>query len=230
MNELYPMLLNRITLSPFSIPDSNRTHGEPIKDFASILANAQVLHETSNGSQRTFPLDLSRDRPLYFNPVQEPQVTSHLLSPHFKEVAEVTENPISTTTSSTLPDSPYNHYIEAAAEKHGVDPGLIYAVIKHESNFNPNAKSHAGAMGLMQLMPGTASGLGVTDATDPAQNIDGGTRYLSDMLDRYNNDVQKALAAYNAGPGNVDQYGGIPPFDETTAYVPKVFNTYQSLA
>jgi len=112
--------------------------------------------------------------------------------------------------------------IQRAAINHNLDPELIRALIRAESNFRPDAVSSAGAMGLMQLMPRTAASLGVTDPFDIAQNIDGGSRYLRRMLDLFNGDTHLALAAYNAGAGAVRQHGGIPPFRETQAFVPRV--------
>lgn len=112
--------------------------------------------------------------------------------------------------------------IRTAAEKYNVPAGLVRSVIRCESNFDAAALSPAGAQGLMQLMPATARDLGVTDPFDIDQNVDGGTRYLAQMLDRFNGDIELALAAYNAGPGTVSRYGGVPPYRETQAYVKKV--------
>jgi soluble lytic murein transglycosylase-like protein len=121
--------------------------------------------------------------------------------------------------------SQYDAQITAAATKYGIDPALLKGLIRQESNFDAAARSGAGASGLTQLMPGTAASLGVTDTTDPAQAIDGGAKYLKAQLDRFGNDPSKALAAYNAGPGAVAKYGGIPPYAETQNYVQKVLGS-----
>ncbi len=112
--------------------------------------------------------------------------------------------------------------VAAAARRHGLDPALVLAVVSVESGFRPAAVSPKGAQGLMQLMPKTAASLGVEDAFDPAQNLDGGARHLGQLLTLYGGDLTRALAAYNAGEGAVERHGGVPPYRETRAYVKKV--------
>ena len=133
-----------------------------------------------------------------------------------------TKNPTSVSRNEI------NNLISKYADKNGLDEDFVKAVINQESGFNPNATSHCGAMGLMQLMPATAQGLGVTNAYDAEQNIEGGTKYLKGLMDRFGNDKSLALAAYNAGPNAVKKYGGIPPYAETQDYVKKVLSKYDT--
>ncbi|HFG6924964.1 lytic transglycosylase domain-containing protein [Acinetobacter baumannii] len=139
-----------------------------------------------------------------------------------------------TSEASVLPSysknkNAFDHIIKQAAQQHGVSEGLIKAVMHTESGFNVNARSPVGAQGLMQLMPATARRFNVSNAYDPQQNIFAGAKYLSWLLKRFNGNTQMALAAYNAGEGNVDKYGGIPPFRETQDYVRRVTSRYQNL-
>jgi len=140
-----------------------------------------------------------------------------------EEVFEPSTEPLSEKT-------PYQKLILAAASRYHLDPDLIHSVISIESNFNPKAISAKNARGLMQLMPRTAEILGVKDSFDPEQNIDGGTRYLRDLLAKYKSNLTLALAAYNAGPESVDKYGHrVPPYLETMKYVQRIAKTYAKL-
>ena len=134
----------------------------------------------------------------------------------------------STSTTATPATGDFAALINQAAKKYNVNPNLVQAVVKAESNFNPSAVSSAGALGLMQLMPATAAGLGVSNALDPAQNIEGGVKFLSQLLTHFNGNVKLAVAAYNAGQGAVDRYNGVPPYQETQTYVDRVLGYYNA--
>jgi Transglycosylase SLT domain len=129
-------------------------------------------------------------------------------------------------TLNVQPTVDLNQVVSAASARYRLDPDFVSSVIKAESGFNVRAVSPKGAQGLMQLMPGTASQLGVRNAFDPQANVEGGTRYLRELLERYNFDLVKALAAYNAGPQRVEQFGGVPPYYETRAYVARVVRDF----
>ena len=125
-----------------------------------------------------------------------------------------------------LAQAPFGELIRKTAEKYAVDPDLVFSVVAAESNFNPKAISRRNARGLMQLLPETARRLGVKDVFDPAQNIDAGTRHLRNLLKLYQGDLALTLAAYNAGPGAVERFGNVPPYNETIAYVRAIRKTY----
>ena len=143
-----------------------------------------------------------------------------------RPVKSVDANIYNAQAASLTPKQKIQNLISKISKKHGVDEKLVNAVVKQESGYNPNAKSKVGAMGLMQLMPSTAKGLGVTNPLDPEQNVEGGVKYLKSMLNKYNGNVILALAAYNAGPGAVDRYDGVPPYKETQNYVRSILANY----
>jgi soluble lytic murein transglycosylase-like protein len=157
-------------------------------------------------------------------PVGAPSAPSTAFASSLKAATATAASTTPTATTGAAPAgaTPFAAEIDAAAARNGVDPALLRGLIRQESNFNPAAASPAGAHGLCQLMPATAAGLGVTNPSDPVQNIEGGAKYLKQQLDRFGGDVSKALAAYNAGPGAVQKYNGVPPYAETQNYVAKV--------
>lgn len=191
--------------------------------FSTMLGD--VLSQTNQASEDS--LDLN---PLLYkgnNEVFMPTSLNQLLASQVKSMTSMNNSQIQTSTKKQH-ENEFTQIIKKAADRFQLPERLISSVIKHESNFNSQTVSRAGAQGLMQLMPGTARFLGVKNSFDPEQNINGGARYLRQMLDQFNGDTTLALAAYNAGPGNVKKYGGIPPFKETQNYVQKVLNTFNS--
>ena len=135
----------------------------------------------------------------------------------------------SSSASSSGTRNAYDSYIRDSAQRNGVDPALMKAMMHTESAFNPNARSPVGAQGLMQLMPATARRFKVNNPWNPAENIEGSAKYIAWLMRRFDNNIEHAIAGYNAGEGNVDKYGGIPPFKETRNYVQKVMSRYHSL-
>jgi soluble lytic murein transglycosylase-like protein len=151
-------------------------------------------------------------------PVAQPSTASFASALASAQTPATQASPSATGTDG----SAFGAEIDAAAASNGIDPALLKGLVSQESGFDPTARSAAGALGLTQLMPGTAASLGVTNPLDPVQSLQGGAKYLRQQLDRFGGDPRLALAAYNAGPGAVARYGGVPPYAETQNYVNSV--------
>jgi soluble lytic murein transglycosylase-like protein len=196
-----------------------------VQSFENVLSKTSQMNF---GSLLLNPESLNVNGNVYNNDISTDNITNATLRRAIQEVNDATRvyNPDATKSYNSSNKSQLLTMINQVANKHGVDEKLVQALIKQESGFNPNAKSKAGAIGLMQLMPSTAKALGVNDPYNAAQNVEGGVKYLKSMLNRYNGNVILALAAYNAGPNAVDKYDGVPPYKETQNYVKSILANY----
>lgn len=191
---------------------------EQLSNSGTGIGIAKLIYQQLTGEQLPSKTEyIQRDIPMNDN--DQTLSFNHQLFPNVSDLGSSITNKL----------EKFQPIIDKASDQFGIPKNLIKSIINTESAGNPNAISKVGAKGLMQLMDGTAKDLGVENAFNPEENIMGGTKYIKMMLDRYEGDIDKALAAYNAGPGNVDKYGGIPPFNETQAYVKKVKNYLEKL-
>jgi soluble lytic murein transglycosylase-like protein len=222
-----------------SATQTQSTKKEAIESFQSYLSNATRAQQAMAvdaliaASATGAVSNETVQKLLGFNPqgtVSQAATTDSSSSEAASDTSAASASSSSSSSSSgTLSCSDeLEGYFKEASETYNVDINLLKAIAKAESGFNPSATSSAGAMGIMQLMPSTASSLGISDAYDAHDNIMGGAKIISQNLKKYDGDVSLALAAYNAGSGNVDKYGGIPPFTETQNYVKKVLNYYEN--
>ena len=173
-----------------------------------------VDHRERHGNMTRLFLD---DGPQNFVDVSDDQIVSSE-----EEPKPVPEPPAAQPASDSSRKPTLEEIVLSACSRYGLDPDIIFSLIRAESDFDPKAVSPKGAQGLMQLMPETAAKLGVTNPMDAAANVEGGTRYLQGLLEQYHYDLTKALAAYNAGPARVDQYHGVPPYRETITYIDRI--------
>jgi soluble lytic murein transglycosylase-like protein len=199
----------------------HRPAGGGSDSFASTLDTAQAADASST------PTNAYTSSAPHTSPISIPDTAyASMLAAGYASATATTPVAYDTAapvdSAATGGGSTYAPLIEQAAARYGIDPSLLYGLIEQESGFDPSATSSAGAAGLTQLMPSTAASLGVTEPLNPAQSIAGGARYLSQLLHQFAGNTTDALAAYNAGPGAVEQYGGVPPYPETQQYVTKV--------
>jgi soluble lytic murein transglycosylase-like protein len=203
-----------------------------------VLRNGFTIHcerrEQTGNTTRLFTktgfLDVPTSEIVSFEPDNTPEAPGASADAAQPAETIATMNPATppATGNTSIAAVNLDQVVREASNRYQLDPDFVNSVIKAESNFQSRAVSPKGALGLMQLMPGTASQLGVADPFDPRANVEGGTAYLSQLLNLYNNDPIKALAAYNAGPNRVEQYHGLPPYMETRAYVARVVRDYNA--
>ncbi len=216
---LQPKTTNANPLDTIYPPSSDN-----VQSFAKVLSSSSAANF---GSLLLNPQSLNVSGNVYDdenNISSTTGITNKTLLNAIREVEDAKRDYSSVNKTSSK--SQILDMVNQVARKNGVDEKLVQALIKQESGFNPNAKSKAGAMGLMQLMPSTAKALGVKDPYNATQNVEGGVKYLKSMLNRYNGNVILALAAYNAGPNAVDKYDGVPPYKETQNYVKNILANY----